>query len=428
MAINKQQARELINVISGVFDNFSGIWSESQRQWLRNIVLGPAIAEIEKLIAESRPPTLYILGRSGHGKSSLINTLAKQKVADVDDIKPCTPSAQPYFISFSDVFSEWRVIDSRGIFETTSPDGAPTINALDQVKHDINHYRPDILLHVIAASETRTLQPDFVAFSEIQQTIKNETGTTTPSLMVLTKIDVLGNPREWPAETSPKKAALIQELLDYVSHKVLKAKSSRIDMNATIKGYQFEQHKDYIGIIPICALHDDSWNIDTLSSFIGTHLPESTLLDYYQGLKRKDLLRLFSTSIIQKFVGIAVLIGIAPIPIVDLMVLVPLQLLLITVIAGLSCRSFSTDSVAEFTVATGINIGTTLGAKQLAQQVIEFIPVIGLPLHGLLAGATTYAIGKAAEAYFFNGEIIKDTSALNFVREWIVRRLMGWGR
>jgi len=428
MAINKQRARELIDSVSGVFDNFSGIWSESQHQWLRNILLGPAIVEIEKLIADSRPPTLYILGRSGHGKSSLINMLANKNIAGVDDIKPHTPSAQAYDILFTEVFSAWRVIDSRGIFETTSPDGAPAIDALDQVKKDVSHYKPDIILHVIAASETRTLQPDFIAFSEIQRIIEKETGTRTLSLMILTKVDVLGNPRDWPAEKFPKKVALIHDLLDYVCHTVLKAKSRRIDMNSTIKGHHLEQHKDYLGVIPVCGLHGDSWNIDTVASFIGTYLPESTLLDYYQGLKRKDLLRRFSTSIIQKFVGIAVLIGIAPMPIADLMVLVPLQLLLITVIAGLSCRSFSTDSVTEFTVATGINIGTTLGARQLGQQVVEFIPVIGLPLHGLLAGATTYAIGKAAEAYFFNGEIIKVNSALNLARDWMFGKITGWGK
>lgn len=422
MAINKQKTQELINNIQAVLNNVSSNLPEPLRPWLSDILLGKAIKEIENLITESRFPTIYVLGRSGHGKSSLINMLSGQNIAEVDDIKPCTPSAQPYFISFTEVFSEWRVIDSRGIFETTSPEGAPTIDALAQVKDDVRRYQPDIILHVIAASETRTLQPDFIAFSEIQRTIEKETGTPTPSLMVLTKVDVLGNPREWPAEKFAKKAALIQDLLRYVSHNVMKAKSSRIDANSTIKGFRFEDHKEYIGVIPVCTLHNDAWNIDTLSSFIGTYLPESTLLDYYQGLKRKDLLRRFSTSIIQRFVGISMLIATAPIPIVDFTVLIPLQLLLVAVIAGLSCRSFSLESVTEFTVATGINVGTTLGAKQLAQQFVEFIPIIGLPIHGLLAGATTYGIGKAAEIYFFTGEIKTVSSALGFAREWIISK------
>ncbi len=67
MAINKQQARELIHNISTVFDSICGAWPIQQRQWLRDHLLGSAIGEIEHLIAESRPPTLYILGRSGHG-------------------------------------------------------------------------------------------------------------------------------------------------------------------------------------------------------------------------------------------------------------------------------------------------------------------------------------------------------------------------
>ena len=54
---------------------------------------------------------------------------------------------------------------------------------------------------------------------------------------------------------------------------------------------------------------------------------------------------------------------------------------------------------------------------------MEFIPIIGLPVHGLLAGATTYGIGKAAEVYFFTGEIKTVNSALGFAREWIISKV-----
>ncbi|MGI8648945.1 MAG: GTPase, partial [Rubrobacter sp.] len=106
------------------------------------------------------------MGRSGHGKSSLINALAGRKVAEVDDIKPRTIGADPHYISFPEFYAEWEIIDSRGIFETTSPEGAPQQDALTQVKEDIRRHRPDVVLHVIAAPETRTLQNDFKAFAE----------------------------------------------------------------------------------------------------------------------------------------------------------------------------------------------------------------------------------------------------------------------
>jgi len=50
--------------------------------------LGAAIGEIEALIEESRPPFFYLLGRSGHGKSSLLNALAGRDVVEVGHVRP----------------------------------------------------------------------------------------------------------------------------------------------------------------------------------------------------------------------------------------------------------------------------------------------------------------------------------------------------
>jgi hypothetical protein len=67
---------------------------------------------------ESCPPVLYLLEQSGHGTSSLLNALAGRPVAQVGHVRPQTPGADPHLITFQEVFSEWKVVDARGIFET----------------------------------------------------------------------------------------------------------------------------------------------------------------------------------------------------------------------------------------------------------------------------------------------------------------------
>lgn len=415
MAIDKAKTKDLINGINAAFDGATSGLSDNTRKWLKENIIGAAFSELEKLVTESRPPVLYVMGRSGHGKSSLINALAGRKVAGVGDIKPHTVGADPYYISFPEFYAEWQVVDSRGIFETTTPEGAPQKDALAQVKEDVRKYRPDIILHVIAASETRTLENDFKAFAEIQRAVEKELGARTPSIMVVNKVDVVGNPRDWPIEEHANKAGLVKELLDYVTNDVLACSRQKINLNSAINGYTLTG-SDYVGVVPVCVRDGDEWNVETLSSFIGEQLPENALLDFYQAQQRRGQLQRLSTSIIKRFSATASGIGTAPVPVADIAVLTPLQLLMVSLVGGLSCRPFSLDSVSEFAAASGVNVGAAFGARQLARQLLKFVPVAGLPTSGAIAGATTFGVGKAAESYFFHGEIKRPAT---FLREWL---------
>jgi predicted GTPase len=112
-------------------------------------VFGEALDEIDEMINESRPPRLYVFGRSGAGKSSLINALANKDVAEVGDIEPTTVESQMYNISFNDRYATWDIVDSRGLFESISPDGDVPADTVEFMKQDLEEYRPDVLLHVM---------------------------------------------------------------------------------------------------------------------------------------------------------------------------------------------------------------------------------------------------------------------------------------
>jgi uncharacterized protein (DUF697 family) len=417
MAIDKTRARELIDNINTTFDSVAGELPKPARAWLRQKVLGAAIGEVEDLVLNARPPVLYLLGRSGHGKSSLLNALAGQDVAEVGHVRPQTPGADPYFITFEDVFAEWQVVDSRGIFETPTARGAgegSAIDPVDQARADIRKYRPDVILHVIAASEARALSNDFRVFADIQRGIVKDFGGAIPTVMVLTKVDLLGDPEAWPPDGNPRKAAMIKDLLDYVGGDVLDARTDRINPNATLQGYMLSA-REYVGIIPASVLPARQWNVGTLADFVGRHLPQSAILDYAQALQRKELLRRVATRMTRRFSAAASGIGAAPIPVADIAVLTPLQMLLVALIAGLSCRRFSREAATEFTTATGFNVGFAFAAREVARGAVKFLPGFGSPLSGAIAGGTTYGIGKSAEAYFFAGET---RNPVRFVREW----------
>ncbi len=405
MAIDRNRSKELLDEIDSLFDAIAGNLGDDAKEWIKRNVMGPALDEIRDMIDNSRPPVMYLIGRSGHGKSSLINALANKKVTEVGDIKPTTAKSEVYTVEFEDVFATWQIIDSRGIFETTRPNGAPSKDAIQQVYEDISKYNPDVIMHVISAPEIRNLSKDLEVFENLMETVKRENGVELPTIIVLTKVDTLGNPREWPPESNARKTALIKDSMDYIVREVLKARHDKIDLNFPFKGYEITGNGNYLAIIPVCSLEGDKWNIETLSEYIGKILPKSAKLDFYQAQKRKALLKKMSSSVISRFSKIASVIGSSPIPISDIIILTPLQMMMIAIIGGLSCRSFSKDTIDEFMKATGVTLAAGVGLRSIAQQLTKFIPVGGFAISGAIAGAGTYAIGKSAEAYFFSGEI-----------------------
>lgn len=407
MAIDKNKTTQIINDISELFEVVSKPLPAEARKFIKEKIMGEVFDEVRKLIEDSRPPVLFLVGRSGHGKSSLLNALANRKVAEVGDIKPTTTESIPYEIYFPDRYASWSVIDTRGIFETTRPDGAIDEDASKVLERDILKYKPDIIIHVINATEARNLSNDLKVLKDIKNKLKKETDIETPTIIAMNKIDTLGNPRDWPPEENGKKSALIKESIDYMTKDILNSlEFKKLDLNMAIKGYKIYD-SEYLGVIPVSSLEDDLWNIETLSDFIGEQLPDEALIDFYQAQKRKEQLKKLSTKMINRFSAIAGTIGASPVPVADIMILTPLQLLMIAIVGGLSCREFKKETAYEFLAAAGLNVGVAFGFRSAAQQLLKLIPAAGWAGSGAIAASGTYAIGKSAEAYFFSGEIKK---------------------
>lgn len=146
-------------------------------------------------------------------------------------------------------------------------------------------------------------------------------------------------------------------------------------MKLSIRYYGYElTESDYLGVIPVASLEGDLWNIDTLSDFIGENLHESAKLDFAQAQKRKGPLKKVSSSIIKRFSTITGGIGTTPIPVADIAVLVPIQLLMISLIGALSGRTASKETAYEYLAAAGINIGAGFGLERLrGRQVRLFL-------------------------------------------------------
>lgn len=209
-------------------------------------------------------------------------------------------------------------------------------------------------MHVVSTPEIRNLSNDLQVFKDITYKLRRETGVQVPTILIINRVDTLGNPRDWPPEDSPKKAAHIKEALEYMAIDVLRAKGIRnIDLNTAIRGYQISDDT-YLAVIPVCSLDGDLWNIEALYDFVGEQLPKEAVMDFFQAQRRKEQLRKLASSIINRFATIAGGIGASPVPISDILLITPLQLMLIAIIGGLSCREFNKETAYEFFAAAGV--------------------------------------------------------------------------
>ncbi len=102
------------------------------------------------------------------------------------------------------------------------------------------------------------------------------------------------------------------------------------------------------------------------------------------------------------------LVGVEPVPLLDLPFQVMLQLRLVMRIAAIHGEPQS-DRYSRELIATMVG-GAAL--RYAGQQVAKTVPLLGWAASGALAAGGTWAIGKAAEAYFANGKRLPTLPAL----------------
>lgn len=80
-----------------MIDNLPDAIPEKTRNMLKDTILGDKdLKNLMDGIDSHRPPRIFLIGRTGVGKSSLINALCGSYVAKVSDTISCTPNANVY--------------------------------------------------------------------------------------------------------------------------------------------------------------------------------------------------------------------------------------------------------------------------------------------------------------------------------------------
>lgn len=376
--------------------------------------LGEALRETEGLIDESRPPRLYVFGRSGAGKSSLINALANRDVAEVGTVEPTTVESEMYHVSFPERYASWDIVDSRGLFESVTPDGEVPEDTVSFMRQDLEEYRPDVLLHVMTPDQVRAGEEDF----ETVERLRGELGSLFPPIVYcLNKVDTHMSPgEEWPPEENPSLAGDVKRNLDFVADVLDEEERTAFDEGQTLHGYEFGSD-EHVGVVPVYLKEEPYWNVETLAWLVGDFLPDSARLQFMQAQRREGLMRSMSRDLTDRFALTAGGVGATPMPVADVAVLSSMQLLLVGLIGAFSCRELERGTVEDYLGAMGGTTVAGLAARGVARSLVQVLPGVGTAISAAVAFGTTWAIGRSAEEFFFNDAVIKPSDLVEDGRE-----------
>jgi uncharacterized protein (DUF697 family) len=145
-----------------------------------------------------------------------------------------------------------------------------------------------------------------------------------------------------------------------------------------------------------------------LMSILARELPNEARMEIIRISRDREAQREVAQLLVKSTTAVCTAIGAQPIPLADLPIMTSLQLMMVSGIMYVSGRERSLRASAEFAGALGANVGAAMLLREGARAILKFFPGWGNVVCGLVAGSGTYAIGRAATAYFIEGVSLKE--------------------
>ena len=145
-----------------------------------------------------------------------------------------------------------------------------------------------------------------------------------------------------------------------------------------------------------------------LMSLLVAELPNEAKIEMIRISRDRQAQLHVAQMLIKSTTAICAAIGAQPIPLADMPILTSLQVLMVSGIMYISGRERSFRAATEFIAALGANLGAGMLLREGARAMLKFFPGWGNIVCGMVAGAGTYAIGRAATAYFLEGASLKE--------------------
>jgi uncharacterized protein (DUF697 family) len=363
---------------------------------------------LESIRKRASVPVFWLFGKSQSGKTSIIKYLTGADEAEIGaGFRPCTRFSREYHFPTAEAplltFLDTRGVDEPGYdpaedlarFNDSAHVLVITVKALD-------HAQQTILEHVRAIRQARRSRPVVLVLTCLHEAYPQKQ-------------------HEQPYPFADRPSA------DGQAEESALARSLR------------EQRRRFEGLVdfdvPIDLTRPEEGFAD--SNYGGARLKE-VLLEVLPHAYRQTLLTLdeatselkdlFARRALPHIVGystLAATAGAIPLPWLDLLVLPGIQARMIYHLAELYGQPLSARRFLE--VASTLGLG--IAARQAMREVVKFIPYVGSVVGGALAGASTFALGKAFCYYYsavHEGHVPRPQELKRYYQEQLVLAERHW--
>ena len=325
---------------------------------------------------------LMIVGKTGVGKSTLINALFREKLADTGIGKPCTNEIREY--SRDDL--PISIIDTVGFETDTNKQEKNEREIFQRIKEGKAESAKEIhtILYCISAESRRVEQQEIEWVKKFSQ---NSDLYKTPLIVVLTNATR-------KKDAGKLKDIILGEMPNLPACVPVLAEPTEFDFDDDVKTVE-------------------SYGLEELCDVIRQVLPESVQQTFIANQKASlDLKRKYANWIINTTVVAVGTEAFIPVAFADAAALIPTQVTMLGAITKTYGLEISKSIITWFISSLAGAGGATLAGKFIVANLLKLIPGAGLVVGGAISAATaatlTLAIGKTyielMEAFYI-GEI-----------------------
>lgn len=311
---------------------------------------------------------IFVVGKSGVGKSTLINAVFGEKLAKTGSGSPKTQNIKEY------KSKDFSIFDTKGLeLEDYDSTKAQIAEFLAQKQIGNEDEQIHIAWLCIAESGRRIERADIELWELLQ---KNH----IPSILVITKAE----------QDKDENGELFSQLVkkEFKTEEVQRVRALQIEDDEgnlkKVKGIDMLVSKTYF-LAP-----------QAKRNAFGRKQIYDKAMQRQERKKRAD-------SIINRYTAAASTVAASPIPFSDIAILLPTQAAMIVHISSIYDLGLSLESAKKLSLAFGAVVGVGFAARAVAANLVKFIPVVGSVAGGVInagvAGTITKLMGEAYIAY-----------------------------